>query len=44
MVDMGYFIVLLAVICFLCVFIGWTIGYGDAQKKYRERGRRSERI
>lgn len=36
MVEMVYFVFLLVVICFLCVFIGWTIGYGDAMKKYKK--------
>lgn len=34
MVDMVYFLICLAMLCFACIFIGWNIGVEDAKKKY----------
>lgn len=38
MVDKFYVVVLLLFVCFLCVYLGWTIGYDDAKKKYKKKG------
>ena len=35
MIDTIYFTLTLALLCFSCMFAGWSIGYEDAKKKYR---------
>ena len=36
MVNTVYFMICLALVCFLFMFIGWMVGYADAKKKYKE--------
>jgi hypothetical protein len=35
MIDTIYFTLTLALLCFVCTWLGWSIGYEDAKKKYR---------
>lgn len=42
MVDKFYFIVTVILLCFSCMCIGWSVGFEDAKKKYRGRGRKNE--
>ena len=44
MVDMVYFLICLAVVCFCCTFLGWYIGVEETKKKYMERLRIDEQI
>jgi len=36
MVDMFCFVVAMVLMCFACMFVGWTIGYDDAKRKYKQ--------
>lgn len=38
MVDKFYFIVTAVLMCFSCMWVGWSIGFEDAKKKYKKKG------